>query len=67
MQVKTVKIVISGPQGTGKTTLARRLVALLAAEGLQGGTEEVVIFTTNFEVDETQDGLALEEEGRVRK
>jgi len=65
--VSTIKVVISGPRGVG-SALAQRLVALLTVEGLPGeDTDEVIVFTTNFEVDETQDGLGLEEEGRVCK
>ena len=65
--MNTIKVIISRPRGVG-SALARRLVALLAAEGLPGeDTDEVVVFTTDSEIDETQDGLGLEEEGRVRK
>jgi cytidylate kinase len=66
--MSTIKILISGPSGAGKSTLAQEILAQLKLKTIGQGIEatKVLVFSTNHELDETQDGLELYEEGRVR-
>jgi uridine kinase len=66
--MRTIKVLISGPHASGKSTLAKEILAKINTDeiGVLLNVDEVIALSTNVEIDETQDGLDLNREGRVR-